>query len=76
MAKIKNTSIKTFKKILIRTILVLLLLLLLTAIALTLPVVQTKLAHYATEKINKKYGTDINVEQVAVTVFGGVKLKK
>ncbi len=76
MAKIKNTSIKTFKKILIRTFLVLLLLLLLTAIALTLPVVQTKLAHYATEKINKKYGTDINVEQVAVTVFGGVKLKK
>lgn len=50
-------------------------LLLITAIALTLPVVQTKLAHYATEKLNKQYGTDINVEQVAITVFGSVKLK-
>lgn len=50
-------------------------LLLLTAIALTLPVVQTKLAHYATEKLNKQYGTDISVGKVAITVFGSVKLK-
>jgi hypothetical protein len=41
-----------------------------------LPVVQTKLAHYFTEKINKQYGTNIYVDQVAVTAFGSVKLKK
>ena len=49
---------------------------LLIAIALSLPVVQTKIAHYATEKINKDFGTDISVDQVAITVFGSVKLKK
>ncbi|HQV36220.1 MAG TPA: translocation/assembly module TamB, partial [Flavobacterium sp.] len=38
--------------------------------------VQTKIGQYITEQINKDYGTDINVEQVALTVFGGVKLKK
>ena len=41
-----------------------------------MPVVQTKIANYFTEKINKQYGTNINVEQVAITVFGSVKLKK
>lgn len=41
-----------------------------------MPVVQTKIAHYATEKINKDFGTDISVDQVAITVFGSVKLKK
>lgn len=53
-----------------------LLFLFLAGIALSLPVVQTKLAHYFTGKINQQYGTNINVEQVAVTAFGGVKLKK
>ncbi|WP_396157382.1 translocation/assembly module TamB domain-containing protein [Flavobacterium sp.] len=41
-----------------------------------MPVVQTKIAHYATEKLNKKYGTNINIDEVAITFFGGVKLKK
>ena len=77
MEKIKtNTGFIKFRKILLRTIAVLLLLLLITSIALTLPVVQTKIAHYATEKINKDYGTNINIDQVAITIFGGVKLKK
>ncbi|NNT72314.1 translocation/assembly module TamB [Flavobacterium sp. IMCC34852] len=50
-------------------------LLLLTAIALSLPVVQTKIAHYATDKLNKDFGTNINIDEVAITFFGGVKLK-
>lgn len=41
-----------------------------------MPVVQTRIAHYATEKLNKEYGTNINIDEVAVTFFGGVKLKK
>ena len=72
----KNTRFKTFRKIVFRTILVLLLLILVSGIALTLPSVQTKIANYYTEKINAQYGTNINVEQVAITVFGSVKLKK
>ena len=56
--------------------LVLILLLLVSGIALTLPVVQTRLAQYLTEKINADYKIKISVDQVAVTVFGGVKLKK
>ncbi len=74
--QITNTRVNSFNKIAIRTILVLLLLLLSLGIALSLPVVQTKIAQYFTEKLNKKYGTDIYVDQVEVTIFGGVQLKK
>ena len=52
------------------------LLLIVTGIALSLPVVQTKIAHYLTDKINKDYRTDINVEEVEINIFGGVQLKK
>ena len=45
-------------------------------IALTLPFVQTKIAQYATTEINKSYKTNINIEQISITIFGGVKLKK
>jgi hypothetical protein len=38
--------------------------------------VQTKIAHYATDKLNKDYGTNINIDEVTITFFGGVKLKK
>ncbi len=51
------------------------LLLLLISISLSLPFVQTKIAHYATDELNKDYGTNINIDQVAITFFGGVKLK-
>lgn len=37
---------------------------------------QTKIAHYYTEKFNKDFGTDVYVDQVEITVFGGVQLKK
>ncbi len=74
--KITNTRSNTIKKIVLRSIIALLLLLFSIGIALSLPVVQTKIAHYFTEKINKKYGTNIYVDKVEVTVFGGVQLKK
>ena len=48
---------------------------LVAAIALTLPVVQTKIAHYFTNSINKDFGTNIAIEGVAVSVFGGIKFK-
>ncbi len=56
--------------------LVLILLLLLLGIALTLPVVQTRIARYAASEINKVYKTNITIQEVSVTVFGGVKLKE
>lgn len=45
------------------------------AVALSLPVVQSKLGTYVTDMVNKDYGTDIQVDQVAISPFGGVKLK-
>lgn len=36
---------------------------------------QTKIARYATNVINKDYGTNIEVDKVAITIFGSVKLK-
>ena len=56
-------------------LLVLILLLLVCGIALSLPSVQTKIAQYATEKINARYKTDISIDQIALTVFGGVKMR-
>jgi len=50
--------------------------LLLLGIALSLPVVQTELGQYLTTQINKDYKTDISVDQVAISIFGGVKFKK
>ena len=77
MEKIKtNTGFKKFRKIVLRSIIALILLLLLVSIALSLTFVQTKIAHYATDKLNKDYGTNINIDEVAITFFGGVKLKK
>lgn len=55
---------------------VFLLLVLISGILLTIPAVQTKIGHYATREINTAFGTDINIEQVSLTIFGGVKLKK
>ena len=54
----------------------LLLLLLSVGIALSLPIVQTKIAHYVTENLNKKFGTNIYVDKVEITIFGGLQLKK
>jgi len=49
--------------------------LLLLGIALSLPFVQTKIAHYATDELNKSFGTNIYIDKIAISIFGGVKLK-
>lgn len=42
---------------------------------MTLPQVQTRIAQYVTENLNEEYKTDIQIEQIAITIYGGVKLK-
>ncbi len=77
MEKIKtNIKFKKAQKIILRTIFGLILLLLLLGVALSLPFVQTKIAHYLTQNINETYKTNIYIDEVAVTIFGGIKLKK
>lgn len=49
-------------------------LLLLLGILLSIPCVQTSLGKYATNSINKSYGTNISIGKVAITPFGSVKL--
>ena len=48
---------------------------LLLAIVLSLPFVQTRLAHYGSDYLNKQFGTHIQIDKVAITIFGSVKLK-
>ncbi len=43
---------------------------------LSLPSVQTRLAHYLTERINADYKTDINIERISVSAFGSVNLRE
>lgn len=43
-------------------------------IAIQLPAVQTKVARYAVTELNKTFGTEINVERVAIDLFGDVNL--
>lgn len=45
-------------------------------IALSLPFVQTKLAQYFMKSINDDYGLHMDIDEVQLTLFGGVKLKK
>ena len=49
-------------------------LLLLLGILLSLPFVQTYLGKYATDSLNKSFGTNISIGKVAMTPFGSVKL--
>ena len=41
---------------------------------LSLPFVQTKIAQYFTESINDDFGTDINIERIAISPFGHIKI--
>uniref|UniRef100_UPI004049F4A1 translocation/assembly module TamB domain-containing protein n=1 Tax=Flavobacterium sp. TaxID=239 RepID=UPI004049F4A1 len=68
-------NIKKFKKISLRIIVGILLLLLLLSALLSLPFVQTYLGKYATNELNKAYGTDLTIEKLTFTAFGSVKLK-
>ena len=71
----KTTAIQRLKKYTFRVLLGLILLLLISAVVLSLPFVQTRIGHYVTQMLNDDYKTDINVDEVAISVFGGVKLK-
>ncbi len=51
-------------------------LLLILGILLSMPSVQTRLGQYATEQLNKEFGTDITIQEANFTIFGGIKLKK
>lgn len=59
-----------------RLLLGLVLLLLVFGISLSLPFVQSKIGHYVTGLLSEEYKANINVDQVSVSIFGGVKLKK
>jgi hypothetical protein len=74
--KIKFISIKKIKKIVFLSLLGLILLLLVLGIALSFPSVQTKISNYFVESINKDFDIHIAVDEVSISVFGGVKLKK
>ena len=45
-------------------------------ILLSIPSVQTKIGTYITNLLHEDFGASIKVEQVAISIFGGVKLKK
>ena len=53
----------------VRTLLALLLICVLGTVILSLPGVQTRLATYATESINEKFGTDINIDRLRVSLI-------
>jgi hypothetical protein len=71
----KSTVVQRLKKYTFRVLLGLILFLLVSGIVLSLPFVQTRIGHYVTGLLNDDFGTDINVDQVNLTIFGGVKLK-
>ena len=70
------SPIKTFWKILKRTILVLLLLFILIVVLFSIPSVQTYVAKKLVNNINETYNTNIELERVSITYFGDVKLEK
>lgn len=74
--KQKNSRLKKIRKIALYFLLGFVLLLLTVGITLSLPSVQTKIAQYATEKLNEDFKTDISIEKATFTIFGGVKLRK
>ena len=53
----------------VRTLLVLLLTCVLGTIVLSLPIVQTRFAKYATDTINKEFGTNINIDKLKVSLI-------
>ena len=52
-----------------RTLLAILLILVLGSLVLSMPVVQTKLARYATDSLNEEFGTNIQIDRVSLSLF-------
>ena len=50
-------------------LLVLLVLCVLGTVVLSLPAVQTRLAQYATERINREFGTDIHIDRLRISLI-------
>ncbi len=57
------------KKILLRTLLAVVLICVLGTLVFSLPTVQTKLAQYVTNRVNKDYNTDINIEKLRFSLI-------
>lgn len=55
-------------------LIVVLTLLLVLMISIQIPAIQTKVARYAVEELNRTFGTEINVERVKIDFFGDVNL--
>ena len=58
-----------------KLIAILILLFLILILLLSIPAVQTSLGKYVTDKINEKYGTNINIDRVGIQFNGDVELK-
>ena len=68
-AKVKNNPIRKFRKIVVRILLVILVICVLGTVVLSLPAVQTRLAQYATERINRDFGTNIQIDRMRVSLI-------
>src|SRR5690606_38968245 len=66
---------KKLFKILFGILVGLALLLVLLSVLLTTPIIQSEIARFATEKINKQFNIDTHIHQVAITIDGSVVLK-
>ncbi|MEN8788332.1 MAG: translocation/assembly module TamB domain-containing protein [Flavobacteriaceae bacterium] len=52
-----------------RTLLAILLICVFSTIILSLPIVQTRLAQYATSELNKEFGTNINIDRLRISLI-------
>ncbi len=58
-----------------RIFVILLIISIIASIVLSIPQVQTKLAHYFTEKVNKKKNVNIAIDKIQITLSGKIILK-
>jgi len=68
--------IKKVLKIASKIVAVVLLLFIILVLVLSIPAVQTKLGKYATNRLNKEFGTNINIGRVGLQFNGDVELKQ
>ncbi|MEQ3654405.1 MAG: translocation/assembly module TamB domain-containing protein [Dokdonia sp.] len=74
--KVKTTSrIKKIRKIVLRVFLVLLVLFGTLLILFSIPAVQTRAAKYVTDRLNRTYNTDINIDRLGLKWNGDVNLQ-
>ena len=71
-----NKAIKKLFKILFGLLLGVALVFILAAVVITTPIIQTEIAHYATQRINEQFNIRTAIGQVAIQLDGTVLLKK